>query len=42
MQKQGDIHRAIEIGKKIKGVEGIIVIVKDKIGMWGDLEIVPL
>jgi ApbE superfamily uncharacterized protein (UPF0280 family) len=37
-----DIHKAIEFGKKIKGVDGIIVIIKDKIGMWGDLEIVPL
>ena len=37
-----DIHRAIEIGKNIKGVEGIVIILKDKIGMWGDLEIAPL
>ena len=42
VQTAGDIHKAIKIGKKIKGVEGIIIIVKDKIGMWGDLEIVPL
>jgi ApbE superfamily uncharacterized protein (UPF0280 family) len=37
-----DIHKAIEIGKNIKGVDGIIVIIKEKIGMWGDVEIVPL
>ena len=42
VQTAGDIHKAIEIGKKIKGVEGIIVIIKDKIGIWGNLEIVPL
>ncbi len=42
VQTAGDIKQAIEIGKKIKGVEGIIIIIKDKIGMWGDLEIVPL
>lgn len=42
IQAEADIHKAVEIGKNIKGVEGIIVIVKDKIGMWGDLEIVPL
>jgi len=42
IQTVADIHKAVEIGKNIKGVEGIIVIVKDKIGMWGDLEIVPL
>lgn len=38
----GDIHNAIEIGKNIKGVDGIIVIIKEKVGMWGDVEIVPL
>lgn len=37
-----DINKAIEIGKDIKGVEGIIIIIDDKIGMWGDLEIVAL
>lgn len=42
VQTVTDIHKAVEIGKNIKGVEGIIVIVKDKIGMWGNLEIVPL
>jgi ApbE superfamily uncharacterized protein (UPF0280 family) len=42
IQTVADIHKAVEIGKNIKGVEGIIIIVKDKIGMWGDLEIVPL
>lgn len=39
---KGDIRKAIDIGKKIKGVEGGIVIIDDKIGMWGDVEIVPL
>ena len=42
VQTRRDIQQALEIGKKIKGVEGVIVIIKDKIGMWGDLEIVPL
>ena len=42
VQTAGDIQKAIDIGKKIKGVEGIMIIIKDKIGMWGDLEIVPL
>ena len=42
VQTMADIQSAMEIGKKIKGIEGIVIIVKDKIGMWGDLEIVPL
>ncbi len=42
VQTAGDIQEAIDIGKNIKGVDGVVVIIKDKIGMWGDLEIVPL
>ena len=42
VQTVGDIQKAIDIGKNIKGVDGVVVIIKDKIGMWGDLEIVPL
>ena len=42
VQTPADINEALEIGKNIKGVEGILVIIKNKIGMWGDLEIVPL
>jgi len=42
VQTAGDIQKAIDIGKNIKGVDGVVVIIRDKIGMWGDLEIVPL
>lgn len=42
VQTAGDIQKAIDIGKNIKGVDGVVVIIKDKIGMWGDFEIVPL
>ncbi|MCU0597718.1 MAG: UPF0280 family protein [Desulfobacterales bacterium] len=38
----GAIGRAIAFGKQISGVSGIVVISDDKIGMWGDIEIVPL
>jgi len=37
-----DIHTAIDFGKTIKGVTGIVVIVGDQIGLWGELEVVPL
>ncbi|MGD9105627.1 MAG: UPF0280 family protein [Desulfobacterales bacterium] len=36
------IGSAIDFGKNIKGVRGIVVIVEDKIGMWGELEVVRL
>jgi uncharacterized protein len=38
----GAIGKAIEFGKQISGVDGIVVIAGDRIGMWGDIEIVPL
>lgn len=37
-----DIQKAIEIGKQVQGVEGILVIVGKKIGAWGNLEIIGL
>lgn len=37
-----DIQNAIAFGKSIEGLTGIVVIIGDKIGLWGDLEIVPL
>ena len=37
-----DIQAAIDRGRKIEGVTGIVVIVHDEMGIWGDLEVVPL
>jgi len=37
-----DIQIAIDFGKRIRGVNGLVVIIGDQIGMWGDIEIVPL
>jgi ApbE superfamily uncharacterized protein (UPF0280 family) len=37
-----DISAAIEFGKQIEGVAGLVLIVEDKIGIWGDMEVVPL
>ncbi len=37
-----DIESAIEAGRRIEQLRGIVVIVGKKIGMWGDLEVVPL
>jgi len=42
VQSGKDIQKAIDFGKRIRGVNGLIVIIGDRIGMWGDLEIVPL
>lgn len=37
-----DIEKAIDAGKKMNGLTGVVVIAGDKIGMWGDLKIVSL
>lgn len=37
-----DIQKAIEAGKRISGVRGIVIIKGESIGMWGDLKIVKL
>ncbi len=36
------IGSAIDFGKNIRGVGGIVVIVGGEIGMWGELEVVRL
>lgn len=37
-----DINTAIHWGRKIKGVDGILVIVKDKLGLWGKIRLKPI
>jgi len=37
-----DIPKAIEKAQKIKGLQGILIIKGDKIGIWGKVKIVPL
>jgi len=42
VKSNSDIQKAIDFGKKIEGIIGLVVIMGEKIGMWGDLEIVRL
>ncbi len=37
-----DIDKAIEFGKMIEGVSGIVIIIGDAAGFWGDIELVSL
>ncbi len=37
-----DIGKAIEFGKKIEGVTGIVIIIGDAAGFWGEIEVVSL
>lgn len=36
------IQTAIEWGRHIPGVEGILIIVGNKMGAWGNIEVVPV
>lgn len=36
------IDAAIDWGRRIDGVRGIVIVVKERIGMWGEIEVVPL
>jgi ApbE superfamily uncharacterized protein (UPF0280 family) len=42
VKQTGDIQQAIKFGQAVKGVDGLIVIIEDQIGVWGDVELVPL
>lgn len=34
-----DINRGIELAKKIAGLQGVIIIKDDNIGLWGEVKI---
>ena len=42
IQSETDISTAIAVGRKIAEIEGIVVIAGDKMGVWGDITIVPI
>ncbi len=42
VKSKSDIQKAIAFGKSIEGLAGLAVIVGDKIGMWGNIELVPV
>jgi ApbE superfamily uncharacterized protein (UPF0280 family) len=39
VSKAGDIDSAIEFGKSISGLKGIVIIKGDKIGAWGEVKL---
>jgi len=42
VKKKSDIENAISYGKTIKGVDGIVIIRKQAMGIWGDIEVTGL
>lgn len=42
VQSSGDISEALEQAGLLPGLEGVLIIVGDKMGVWGNLDLVPL
>lgn len=42
IQGKKDIESAIERGSRMEGVSGIVIIVEEKMGVWGKVNLVPL
>ena len=42
VKSSADIERAIDAGKKIQDVAGILIIKDDQMGVWGNIHLVSL
>lgn len=42
VQTPHDINKALDLAPSIPGVDGALIIIQDKIGIWGELELVTL
>ncbi len=42
VKKVEDIQRAISLAKNISGILGVLIIIDDKLGAWGNIELVKL
>ena len=42
VQSEKDIHRALEFAQEVETLSGVIIIVGDQMGAWGDVELVPV
>jgi ApbE superfamily uncharacterized protein (UPF0280 family) len=42
VQDKGDIEQTLDQGKQIQGIQGIVIIKDEQIGLWGDLKLVRL
>jgi hypothetical protein len=42
IQSPADIETAVSRGRQIEEIRGLAIIVDRKIGLWGDIEVVPL
>jgi ApbE superfamily uncharacterized protein (UPF0280 family) len=41
VKNRGDINRALAVAPEIEGVRGVVIIMGDRVGAWGEVELVP-
>jgi ApbE superfamily uncharacterized protein (UPF0280 family) len=42
VQSEKDIHQALGFAQELESISGVIIIVGDQVGAWGDVELVPV
>ncbi|MFH1215891.1 MAG: UPF0280 family protein [Pseudomonadota bacterium] len=42
IKKKTDIQHAIEIAKTLPGLTGVVIVQDDRLGVWGEIELIPL
>ena len=42
VKKESEIKGVIQHGKSIKGIKGILIVIKDKLGIWGDMKLIDI
>jgi ApbE superfamily uncharacterized protein (UPF0280 family) len=42
VKSSADIQTGVTFGKQIDGVNGLVIVVGDRIGLWGQVQLVPL
>jgi ApbE superfamily uncharacterized protein (UPF0280 family) len=42
VQSSSSIETALEKAPQVPGIEGCLILIKDKMGIWGQLEVIPL
>ena len=42
VKTEDDVQKGVNFARSIKGVEGVVVIIGSKIGIWGDIDIVKV
>ena len=42
MKTPADIDKALELAPRIPSIEAVLILIKDKMGIWGNIEILPI